>query len=100
MAKMGISQEQIEAERVIIEKKDGNITIENPSVTKIDMQGQQNFQISGEIKEQTGEENEEAELAGDIKTVIEKTGCSIDEAAIELEKCNGDIAQAIINLTK
>jgi len=52
MKQMGMSQDEISASRVIIEKTDDSkIIIENPSVTKIAMQGQESFQITGEIKE-------------------------------------------------
>ena len=55
MKKMGIAQEEIDANRVIIEKDDGNIVIDNPSVLKIEMQGQSNYQISGdESQEEPG----------------------------------------------
>ena len=53
MKQMGMAQEEIPASKVIIEKEDGNkIIINNPSVTKISMHGQENFQISGEISEE------------------------------------------------
>jgi len=56
MKKMGISQEEISAEKVIIEKRDGTVTIiENPSVIRIKMQGQTSFQISGEVSEKSKE---------------------------------------------
>jgi len=46
MKQMGIAQEEIPAERVIIEKSDKNrIIIENPSVTKIIMQGRKLFRL-------------------------------------------------------
>ena len=35
MKQMGISNEEINASRVIIEKADGNIIIDNPNVVKI-----------------------------------------------------------------
>jgi len=101
MSKMGIAQEQIDAKRVIIEKDDGDIIIENPSVAKVDMQGNVSFQISGDVQESAGEEAEDPieKLKQDIQTIVEKTDCSEEEAAIELEK-TGDFAEAIINLTK
>lgn len=102
MQQMGISQEEIDAEKVIIEKSDGNrIIIENPHVTKVKMQGQENFQISGDIIEESKEEEKEEErLEEDIKTIVEQTGCTEDIAAIELEKNKGDIAETIIGLSK
>jgi nascent polypeptide-associated complex subunit alpha len=96
MKKMGISQEEIDALKVTIEKNDGtNIIIENPSVTKIKMQGQTSFQISGEEKK----ESQKIEISKeDIETIMEKTGCKEEQAREELEKTQ-DLAQAIINLS-
>ena len=96
MKQMGISQEEIDASRVIIEKEDSNIIINNPSVVKINMQGQDSFQISGEVFEEEISENNTKE---DIKTIVEKTGCSEDEAKKALEQANGDLAEAILSLS-
>ena len=56
MKQLGINQEEVEAERVIIEKLDGKTIIENPSVVKVKMQGQESWQISGEAREEIAEE--------------------------------------------
>jgi alpha-NAC-related protein len=93
MKQMGISQENIEALRVIIEQGDNKkIIIENPSVTKMKVQGQESFQISGEVKE------EESVSEEDLKTVMEKTGCSKEDAKKVLEK-TGDLAEAILEMS-
>jgi len=96
MKKMGISQEEIPAKKVTIEKKDGTLTIiENPSVVKIDMQGKTSFQITGDISE----ESKEVEISfEDIKAVMEKTGCSKEKATKTLEKTK-DLAEAILELS-
>jgi len=94
MKQMGISQQEIDASRVVIEKTDGNkIIIENPSIQKIKMQGNESFQISGEISEETESFSEE-----DIQTVMEKTGVSKEIAKKTLEKTKGDLAEAILEL--
>ena len=96
MKKMGISQEEIPSEKVTIEKKDGTtITITNPSVIQIKMQGQKSFQITGKIKEESKEVGISSE---DIKTVMEKTGCSKEVAKKTLEKTH-DLAEAILELS-
>jgi len=96
MKKMGMSQDEIPSKRVIIEKTDNSkIIIENPSVTKIKMQGQETFQIAGEISEESGEVEVSEE---DIKTIIEKTGVSEEQARESLEK-TGDLAEAILELS-
>jgi len=109
MQKMGIAQEEINANRVIIETSENNIIISNPSVIKINMQGQTNFQISGDIGEEENEsesmddvleeEAEEDTSEEDIKTIIEKTNCSEEQAKEALEKSNGDLTEAILSLS-
>jgi len=82
MKQMGISQTEIPSSRVIIEKEDGNkLIIENPSVVKIKMQGQESFQITGEVYEK-----EETFSEQDIQTIIEKTNCTKEQAQKALEK--------------
>jgi len=93
MKQLGMKQEDIEAERVIIEAKDKNIVIENPSVQKIIMQGQESFQVTGDAKE-----IEKGTSKEDIKQVMEKTGASRERAIKALEKAKGDLAEAILSL--
>jgi len=95
MKQMGIAQEDIISKRVIIEKENSNIIIENPSVTKIKVQGTESFQISGNIIE---EDNSEKISEQDIKTIMEKTNCTEDTAKKEMEKTK-DLAEAILNLS-
>jgi nascent polypeptide-associated complex subunit alpha len=97
MKQMGIGQEEIPAKQVIIRQEDKNIIIENPSVVKINMQGQESFQISGDVSEEEKTEDNEDE---DIKTIAEKTGCSQEEAREALDKANGDLTEAILNIKK
>ena len=111
MLQMGIKSDNIEASRVIIEKKDGGkITIENPTVTVIEMQGQKTFQIAGEIKEEGSdskgaEKEEEKETEGgitekDVALVAEQAKVDRETARKALEETNGDIAEAIMKLEK
>ncbi len=93
MKQLGINQEEIEATRVIIEKSDGKIIIENPNIQKILMQGQESWQITGESREV--KENSKA----DIQLIMEKTGKNEKEAKNALENAKGDIAEAIISLS-
>ncbi|MEK6913067.1 MAG: nascent polypeptide-associated complex protein [Nanoarchaeota archaeon] len=96
MKQMGINQQDIPSPRVIIEKDDGGkIVINNPSVIKIKMGGQESFQITGDVSEETSEDFSEE----DIKTIIEKTGCSKAEAKKALEE-TGDLADAIMKLSE
>ena len=94
---MGIAQEEISAERVVIEQTNGSKSIiTNPSVTKIKMQGQETFQIAGEIHE---EESEVEISEDDIKTIVEKTNCSEEKAREVLERTN-DLAESILELSE
>lgn len=95
MRQMGMSQEEIDAIRVIIEKEDNSrIIIDNPSVIKIKMQGQENFQISGDISEDDGENISEE----DVRVIMEKTGVD-EKTAKEALKKTGDLAEAILELS-
>jgi nascent polypeptide-associated complex subunit alpha len=94
MKKMGISQEQLPVRRVIFEMEDKNLVIEEPGVTKIKMQGQSSYQITGEaVEEETSKFNE-----ADIEMVMDKTGKDKESVINALEESEGDIAEAIISL--
>ncbi len=102
MKQMGISQTEIPADKVIIERAggEGRLIINNPQVIKVKMQGQESYQVTGEASEETTEEEtEDAKLEADIKTIMEQTGADKEIAAIELEKNDGDIAETIISLS-
>ena len=91
MKKMGVKQEELDANEVIIKCSDKNIVVKNPSVVKIKMMGQESLQITGDIIE----EEQEVFNEDDIKTVMEQTGCSKEDAKRLLEQ-EGDIAAAIL----
>ena len=84
MKKMGISQTPIDAKRVTIELEDSNIVIDEPSVTKVLMQGQETFQITGEAREESKQSfNDE-----DVEIVMGKTGKGEEEVRKVLEANN------------
>ena len=91
MKQMGIQQEEIAANRVIIETEGENIIIENPSVAKIKMQGNVSWQITGDETIETNISEE------DINLVAEKAEVDKTKAKEALEVSQGDIAQAIIS---
>jgi nascent polypeptide-associated complex subunit alpha len=99
MKQMGMSQDEIDANRVIIETDDGNIIINEPSVVKINMQGQESFQITGEVSEEEVEEEVEDNNEEDLKTIMEKTDCTQEEAKKALEESNNDLTEAILSLS-
>lgn len=92
MKKMGMKQQEIEAEQVIIKQKDKELVINNPEVQKIEVMGQESLQITGDIEERPLS-NEE-----DVKIVMEQVDVSKEKAEVALEKNDGDIAKAILEL--
>ena len=95
MKQLGISQEEIEAERVIIEQSNNRIIIENPTIQKIKMQGNESFQISGEVREEEKSDFSEE----DIDLITEKTGAGKEDVIKTLEDTR-DIAETIAKLSK
>ena|SRR3989338_10478605 len=99
MRKMGIQQQDLDAEEVIIRLKDKEIVIQNPSVAKVNMMGQASYQISG--KETTRALSSEPEISDDdVKTVMEQANVNEATARAAIKKHNGDLAEAIIGLNK
>ncbi|PKP54510.1 MAG: nascent polypeptide-associated complex protein [Candidatus Altiarchaeales archaeon HGW-Altiarchaeales-3] len=100
MKRMGIKMDEIDANEVIIRCDDKEIVITDPAVSRINMQGQISFQISGNEEEREIEEEEvEPEIdEDDVKMVAEQTGIGMDEAREALEDAGGDIAEAIMNI--
>ena len=93
MKKMGIKSEEILAEEVIIKTPDKDFVISNPQVTKIQMGGQESFQITGTLEELPRSKFSEE----DLKIIMEQTGVTKEQAAKALEE-TGDIATAILKL--
>ena len=91
MKQMGIKQEDVDADEVVIKSSNKNIVIKNPKVTKINMQGHETFQVVGDVHEESNEE--------DIKTIMEQIGCSKEEAEKALKE-NEDLTEAIMSLKK
>lgn len=97
MKRMGINQSEIDASEVIIRTAEKEIIITNPQVAKVNMMGQETFQISGNIHER--ELSTEPEITEeDIKTVAEQADVSEEKAKEALEESKGDIAEAILKL--
>ena len=97
MKKMGIAQTEIDAKEVIIKCADKEIIIENPQVSKVNMMGQETFQVVGNIVER--ELSTEPEInEDDIKTVMEQAGCDEETAKKAIDDNGGDLAAAIMSL--
>jgi nascent polypeptide-associated complex subunit alpha len=104
MQRMGMNMDTVaDVEQVIIRTSSKEITIEQPEVAILEMQGQKIFQvIGGKITEGTPER---AALGAkpsvseeDVKLVADQTGKSVEEARKALEECEGDLAKAILLL--
>ena len=100
MKKMGMKQEEISATEVIIKlaNKDGKeLVIAEPQVTKVNMMGQETYQIVGEDHERE-RSSEVAITEEDVKTVMEQAKVDKKTAQSALKKSKGDIAEAILTL--
>jgi len=97
MKRMGIQQQEIDAVAVIIRTRDEDIIIRNPSVSKVNMMGQETYQVAGGEEERrriddTPEINED-----DVKTVMEQAQVNEEEAKKALTENKGDLAAAIMS---
>lgn len=92
LKQMGIKSREINANKVTIECEDGtNIIIEKPNITEMDMKGEKNFTISGNVREETAISEE------DVKLIMESTNVE-REVALKALKEHGDVASAIVEL--
>ena len=94
MKRMGLQQTEIDAEEVIIRTPEKEISIQNPSVSKIDIGGQETYQIVGHAVERVYSQTSEE----DIQTVMEQTQVTREEAERALRESSGDLAEAILKL--
>lgn len=97
MRKMGMQQQEIPAQEVIIKLEDSDMVISNPSVMKVNMMGQETFQISGEI-EMRSRDNTPNISDDDIEMVASQANVSPEEAAKAIVASKGDLAEAIMKL--
>jgi nascent polypeptide-associated complex subunit alpha len=97
MKRLGIKQEEIDAEMVIIKTADKDLIIRNPQVSKVNMMGKETFQVVGDIEE--AEKQSKADInEDDVNTVIEQANCSREHAINAIEEANGNLAEAIMKL--
>ena len=98
MKRLGINVKEIEnVKKVIIQTDTKEYIFDGAEVTVMDAQGQKTYQITG--RPRIVEKKEEIPKE-DIDLVIEQTGKSREEAKIALKETKGDIAEAIMKLTK
>jgi nascent polypeptide-associated complex subunit alpha len=105
MQRMGMNMDAVpNVEQVIIRTSSKEITIEQPEVAILEMQGQKIFQvIGGKITEGTPERaapnaSKPVVSEADVQLVADQTGKSVEEARKALEECDGDLAKAILLL--
>lgn len=97
MKRMGIKSDDIAAEQVIIRCVDREIVIDEPSVVKTTVQGQEMFQIQGKVRENESEAAPDISQE-DVELVMAQANVGEEKAIKALEKSKGDIAEAILEL--
>ncbi len=98
MKQMGIQQVEIPANEVIIRTDDKELVISSPSVSKVNMMGKVTYQVVGEVEERSIS-NVPNISEDDVKTVMDQTGVDEDKARKTIESFNGDLAEAIMELS-
>ncbi len=97
MKKLGVKQQDIPAFEVIIKSEGKDMVISNPKVVRVNMMGQESFQITGDVKERSASVDISED---DVKTVSEQAGVSEEDARDAIRQANGDLAAAILSLKK
>jgi nascent polypeptide-associated complex subunit alpha len=98
MKRLGINIKEIEnVEEIIIRTDTKEYIFDEAEVTIMDAQGSKTYQISG--KPRIVARKEEIPQK-DIDLVAEQTGKTKEQAKKALEQTKGDIAEAILKLTK
>lgn len=98
MKKMGMETDDIDATKVIIETPEKKLVFDDPEVVNMNIQGQNMYQVVGEPREEALE-GQVLIPDEDIEMVADRAGVSKEEAKEALEESDGELAEAIINLT-
>ena len=100
MKKMGMKMDNLDGVlEVIIRFDDKELIIDNPSVSLMNVMGQETYQVEGKSREV--EIEYEIEIPDeDVEMVANTAGVSQDEARQALEECKGDLAEAIMKLNQ
>ncbi|PIN68325.1 nascent polypeptide-associated complex protein [Candidatus Woesearchaeota archaeon CG_4_10_14_0_2_um_filter_57_5] len=98
MRRLGIKQEELDAEQVVIRTADYDLVIDSPHVAKVNAMGQESYQITGDAVRVEREQPAVTIDADDIATVAAQAGVSEEEARAALEEAKGDLAAAILAL--
>lgn len=100
MQRMGMSMDAVaDVDQVIIRTSRKEITIQEPEVAILEVQGQKIFQVTGgKITEKAVEFKPSGIAEEDVKLVADQTGKNVEEARRALEESGGDLAKAILLL--
>ena len=100
MKKMGMKMEDLPgALEVIIRFEVKELFIDEPSVSLMNVMGQETYQIEGKAREV--EVEYEIEIPDeDVEMVANTASVSEEEARAALEECKGDLAEAIMKLNQ
>lgn len=91
MKQMGMDMEELNADKVEVKIGEKKLVFHSPDISKVDVQGEEIFQLQGSYEE-VQEVNEE-----DIELVMDKTGASKKKAKKALKE-EGDVASAVLEL--
>jgi len=98
MKQLGMNMDQIEdVKEIVIVTKKGKYVFDHAEVTAMTMQGVTTYQIAGEPKFEPAAPDIPDD---DVQLVADQTGASIDTAKSTLVETGGDIAAAILKLSK
>lgn len=106
MSQLGMQVEEIrDTRQVIIKTSKREIVIDNPEVSVTRMQGQDVYQVmGGSVTERAVQESVEEQSPvipeEDVHLVAQQAGVAVEAARKALEAVEGDLAQAILNLTQ
>ena len=102
MQRMGMNMDAVpDVEQVTIKTSSKEITIVQPEVAILEVQGQKIYQIiGGKVAEKASQRmaSQPTVSEEDVRLVADQTGKSIEEARKALEECEGDLAKAILLL--
>lgn len=98
MKQIGMQMEPIEdVHKLVIYTKKGNYIFDSAEVTAMTMQGITTYQVAGQVRFEPAV----PEIPDDdVKLVSEQAGVSREAAREALVSCNGDIAEAILKVSK
>jgi len=99
LERMGLDMNQIpDVKEVIIRTSSKDMVIREANVSEINAKGMRVFQVMGsEVEEIEREQPKFTEE--DVLLVAQQAGVSQERASVALEESNGDLAQAILQLS-